>query len=95
MDGDTLGCDAAIDVSTDRPMRQTEHNTSVETGNPKTQGDDPDVAVDPNDSGPRLSVTLKESSPLEMYVLPAAKAEQITGRYPFHYGSIKSAPIAF
>jgi hypothetical protein len=38
--------------------------------------------VDPDDAGPRLSVTLKESSVDEIYALPAAQAEQITGRDP-------------
>jgi len=44
-----------------------------------------DAATDqtmPDDSGPRLSVTLKQSAVDEIYALPAAQAEQITGRDP-------------
>jgi hypothetical protein len=44
--------------------------------------DDPDDVIHADDSGPRLSVTLKESSVDEIYALPAAQAEQITGRDP-------------
>jgi hypothetical protein len=43
---------------------------------------DPDDRVDPDDSGPRLSVTLKEPVG-EIYALPAAPAEQKSGRYPY------------
>jgi hypothetical protein len=42
---------------------------------------DTDV-INPDDSGPRLSLTLKESSVDEIYALPVAQAEQITGRDP-------------
>jgi hypothetical protein len=45
-------------------------------------GDDPDDVIDPDDSDPRLSVTLKESSVAEIYALKAAQAEQTSGRYP-------------
>jgi hypothetical protein len=44
-------------------------------GEEKVRGDDPD------DSGPRLSVTLKEPV-AEVYALPVAQAEQTSGRYP-------------
>ena len=47
--------------------------------------EDPDDVIDPDDSGPRLLITLKESPGGESYALPAAQAagrEQITGRYP-------------
>jgi hypothetical protein len=54
------------------------NSAQPDMGNPITQGDDPDVVVHPNDSGPRLSVTLKESPVDETYALPAAQAEQIT-----------------
>jgi hypothetical protein len=43
-------------------------------------GDDPDDVIGPDDSGPRLSVTLKESSVDEFYALPATQAEQTSGR---------------
>jgi hypothetical protein len=45
-------------------------------------GDDPDDVIESDDSGPRLSVTLKESSVAEIYTLKAAQAEQTSGRYP-------------
>jgi hypothetical protein len=45
-------------------------------------GNDSDDVIDPDDSGPRLLVTLKESSLMEDSLLPAAQAEQITGPYP-------------
>jgi len=64
----------------------------------------PDDRVDPDDSGPRLSVTFKESSVDEIYPAAAtqppaaagqaAKTEQTNGRHSSYYGSIKSAPIA-
>jgi hypothetical protein len=38
--------------------------------------------TDPNDLGPGLSVTLKESFVDEIYALPAAQAEQTSGPYP-------------
>ena len=54
-------------------------------GEEKVRGDDtfqdPDDVIDPDDSGPRLSVTLKEPV-AEVYALPAAQAEQTSGRYP-------------
>jgi hypothetical protein len=34
--------------------------------------------IDPDDSGPRLSVTLKEPPVDEIYALPTAQTEQIT-----------------
>jgi hypothetical protein len=40
--------------------------------------DDPDDVIDPNDSGPRLSVTLKDPV-AEIYALPAAQAQQTSG----------------
>jgi len=40
----------------------------------EVQGGDPDVLIDSDDSGPRLSVRLKESVG-EIYALPAAQAE--------------------
>ena len=43
--------------------------------------DDPDDRVDPDDSGPRLSVTLKQPVG-ETYALPAAQTEQTSGRDP-------------
>src|SRR5262245_16899090 len=42
---------------------------------------DPDDRVDPEDSRPRLSVSLKETVG-EIYALPAAHAEQTGGRCP-------------
>ena len=42
----------------------------------------PDDRVDPDERGPRLSVTLKESPNSEIYALPAAQAEQTGGRCP-------------
>ena len=54
-------------------------------GEEKVRGDDtfqdPDDVIDPDDSGPRLSVTLKEPV-AEVYALPAAQAEQTSGRHP-------------
>ena len=44
--------------------------------------EDPDDSIDPDDSGPRLSVTVKESCVDEIYALPAARAEQTNGRCP-------------
>jgi hypothetical protein len=44
--------------------------------------DDPDDVIDPDDSGPRLSVTLKQSPDGETCALPAAQAEQTSGRCP-------------
>ena len=43
--------------------------------------DDPDNVIDPDDCGPRLSVTLKEPVG-EIYALPAAQPEQTSGRCP-------------
>jgi hypothetical protein len=43
--------------------------------------DDPDDSIDPDDSGPRLVVTLKEPVG-EIYALPAGQAEQTSGRCP-------------
>ena len=43
--------------------------------------EDPDDCIDPDDSGPRLSVTLKETVG-ETYAFPAAQAEQTSGRCP-------------
>ena len=42
----------------------------------------PDDRVDPDERGPRLSVTLKESPNSEIYALPAAQTEQTSGRHP-------------
>ena len=89
--GDTLGRNdvvASLDmenpVTEERPPAGQNGGSSTEPakGNPITEGDDPDDVVDPDDSGPRLSVTLKESRADEIYALPAAQAEQITGRDP-------------
>jgi len=47
--------------------------------------DDPDDVIDPDDSGPRRSVTLKESPVDEIYPVaagPAAQTEQTSGRSP-------------
>jgi hypothetical protein len=51
--------------------------------------DDPDDVIDPDDSGPRLSVTLKQSADAtsdksygETCALPAAQPEQTSGRCP-------------
>ena len=55
--------------------------------------DDPDD----DDSAPRLSLTLKESSLDGICALPAAQAEQITGRSPHTLDqskALKSAPKA-
>jgi hypothetical protein len=54
-------------------------NSAEEEGRDDTF-QDPDDRVDPDDSGPRLSVTLKESPNSEIYALPAAQAEQTGGR---------------
>jgi len=43
--------------------------------------DDPDDSIDPDDSGPRLSVSLKEPV-AEIYALQAAQTEQTSGRHP-------------
>jgi hypothetical protein len=52
-----------------------EHNDTAPT-------EDPDDSMDPNNSGPRLSVTLKEPVG-ETYALPEPlEAEQTSGRHP-------------
>ena len=60
-----------------------EHNDTVPV-------DDPDDSIDPDDCGPRLSVTLKEPVG-ETYALPAAQTEQTSGRDP-HTLEQSSAP---
>ena len=60
-----------------------EHNDTVPV-------DDPDDSIDPDDCGPRLSVTLKEPVG-ETYALPAAQTEQTSGRDP-HTLEQPSAP---
>jgi hypothetical protein len=42
--------------------------------------EDPDDSIDPDDSGPRLVVTLKQSPDGETYALRAAQAEQTGGQ---------------
>jgi hypothetical protein len=42
---------------------------------------DPDDRVDPDNSGPQLSVSSKETV-AELYALPATQAEQTSGRCP-------------
>ena len=44
-------------------------------------GNDPDDVIDPDDSGPRLSVTLKQPVG-EIYALPAAQPEQKGSKAP-------------
>src|SRR5262245_45674711 len=51
-----------------------EHNDPV-------PAEDPDDSIDPDDSGPRLSVTLKEPV-REIHALPPCQAEQTSGRCP-------------
>ena len=71
------------------------HNSEEEDRDDTFQ--DPDDRVDPDDSGPRLSVTLKQSPADEIYPAAAgqaAKTEQANGSRSSYYGSIKSAPIA-
>ena len=53
--------------------------------------DDADDVIDPDDSGPRLVVTLKQSPNGETYALPAAQPEQTSGRDP-HTLEQSSAP---
>ena len=43
---------------------------------------DSDDRIDPDDSGPRLSVTLKQSPNGQTYALPTAQPEQTSGRCP-------------
>ena len=50
-----------------------QHNDTV-------PADDPDDSIDPDDSGPRLSVTFNEQPVAEIYALMAAQAEQTSGR---------------
>jgi hypothetical protein len=46
--------------------------------------DDPDDSIEPDDSGPRLSVTLKQLPNGETYALPEPlEAEQTSGRCPY------------
>jgi hypothetical protein len=54
---------------------------------------DPDDRVDPDDSGPRLSVTLKQSLNDETYALPATQTELTWVRSPYS-GEINRARIA-
>ena len=50
--------------------------------NDTVPADDPDDSIDPDDSGPRLSVTLKQSPNGQTYALPTAQPEQTSGRCP-------------
>jgi hypothetical protein len=52
-----------------------QHNDTV-------PADDPDDSIDPDDSGPRLSVTFIEQPVAEICALPAAQTEQTRGRDP-------------
>ena len=61
--------------------------------NDSVLAEDPDDVIDPDDSGPRLSVTLKEYSVDEIFALKAAQAEQTRGPSPY-WRSIRSATIA-
>jgi hypothetical protein len=61
-----------------------EHNDGV-------PADDSDDVIDPNDSGPRLSVTFNEQPVAEIYALPVAQTEQTPGRDP-HTLEHSSAP---
>jgi hypothetical protein len=74
-------------VTDERPRAGQNGGSSLSPakGSAITQGDDPDVVVDPDDSGPRLSVTLKESPVDEIYPVaagPAAQTEQTSRRCP-------------
>jgi hypothetical protein len=64
----------------------TDHqdNGNLRAADPATDHHDAMPADDPDDddSAPRLSLTLKESSLDGICALPAAQAEQITGRSP-------------
>jgi hypothetical protein len=53
----------------------------------------PDDVIDPDDSGPRLSITLKESSVDEIYALQAAQAEQTSGCYPDTTDQLKASQL--
>jgi len=88
--GDTLGRNdvgASLEeenpVTEERPPAGQNGGSSLSPakGNPITESDDPDDVIDPDDSDPRLSVTLKESSVAEIYALKDAQAEQTSGRY--------------
>jgi hypothetical protein len=58
------------DRSVDSHNGATEH--SLQQHNDTVPADDPDDRVDPDDCGPRLSVTLKEQQTVEkIYILPA------------------------
>jgi hypothetical protein len=58
-----------------RALLLQEHNDTV-------PADHPDDSINPNDSGPRLSVTLKELPNGETYALRAVQAELISGCCP-------------
>ena len=49
--------------------------------NDTAPAEDPDDRIDPDDSAPRLSITLKEPVG-EIYALPAAQTVQTSGRLP-------------
>ena len=61
--------------------------------NDTAPAEDPDDRIDPDDSAPRLSITLKEPVG-EIYALPAAQTVQTSGRLSRYWPSIKSATIA-
>jgi hypothetical protein len=74
-------------------------NGNLRAADPATDHHDAMPADDPDDddSAPRLSLTLKESSLDGICALPAAQAEQITGRSPHTLDqskALKSAPKA-
>ena len=58
---------------------------------------DPDDRVDPDERGPRLSVTFNEQLVAEIYALPVAQTEQTPGRDPHtleHSSAPQSSPGA-
>ena len=59
-----------------------EHNVPAE---------DPDDSIDPDDAGPRLSVTSNEQPVAKIYALPVAQTGQTSGRDP-HTLELSSAP---
>jgi hypothetical protein len=66
-----------------------EHNDTV-------PADDPDDSIDPDDAGPRLVVTLKESPADEIYALPEPLKGRANKRARSPYsGAINRATIAF
>jgi hypothetical protein len=88
----------ALERGRSRPRSFTRNGISrngsralLQERNDTVPADDPDDSIDPDDSGPRLSVTFNEQPVAEIYALPVAQTEQTPGRDP-HTLEQSSAP---